>query len=347
MTDDVERGSTPILPDLLGHREWLRTVDQNAKTWKVVERFLSAVIAETDEDAHEATSIPWSAVNETFMSKGDDEPPSALTKVLKADVRTNWMDARLSGYLAYCAQHGVEPVRFVEISGRPTRYTFQRMRHDETSGCRPWRTDGAVVRWTRTLVPADQISRFGRLFYPDGRFVMKGWRKWATFADASLSTAAFVLMTLSAWLCLMGIGFGGSAARAMSLSGFCVYSALVAWFFFGHMKPKIRSLDLRTQPAHPLFVGLRQGVWTDRINGNQGRDKDDALYDASVIPYRELVRWSADCPICEAPLELKDDSPVLKGALVGCCFESPDEHCFTFDRVTLEGRALRARPSQK
>jgi hypothetical protein len=60
-----------------------------------------------------------------------------------------------------------------------------------------------------------------------------------------------------------------------------------------------------------------------------------------------LVRHWGACPICSADVDLRDGAKTFPGRLVGRCSDSPLEHVFSFDPVTLVGTSLiKDRPSQ-
>ena len=44
--------------------------------------------------------------------------------------------------------------------------------------------------------------------------------------------------------------------------------------------------------------------------------------------------------ICGAKVQVDSGEREFRGRLVGRCQESPDEHAFSFDRVTRSGKAL-------
>lgn len=346
MTNEIEsRGSTSILPALLAYQEWLRHVDQGAKTWGYLDKLIAVIIANTGPDDVEAATVPWSSISRNFMGTNDIEPPTGQEQVLKDRTRDKWIATRRDGYLKDCLAKGIQAVEFVDLGGSPVLYTFRRISAKAASAPQPWETEAGVVRWTRSQVALTDMSWIGRLAYRGGRYEIKGWRKALTWIDAILHAGAFAIIALAAWLSLIGIAFTDPKIRSQSITGLVLYTGLLIWFYVGRMRPKLRGLDLRTQEAHPFLTWFKSGIWTDRISANQGRRANDPLHRKDVTAYRELVRWEAECPICTAPLELKTNSPVLPGELIGCCFEVPDEHSFTFDRVTLEGRALRARPA--
>jgi hypothetical protein len=54
-----------------------------------------------------------------------------------------------------------------------------------------------------------------------------------------------------------------------------------------------------------------------------------------------MVRYSATCPVCAAAVELRYGEGNERRRLFGCCVEAPQEHVFTFDRVTRRGRRVR------
>lgn len=53
-----------------------------------------------------------------------------------------------------------------------------------------------------------------------------------------------------------------------------------------------------------------------------------------------FVRFHSSCPICVGTVEVRDGGRAFPGRLVGCCTDSPREHVFSFDAVTLRGRLL-------
>lgn len=54
-----------------------------------------------------------------------------------------------------------------------------------------------------------------------------------------------------------------------------------------------------------------------------------------------LVRYTATCLECAAAIELRYREGNDRRRLFGCCVESPQEHVFTFDRVTRRGKRHR------
>lgn len=53
-----------------------------------------------------------------------------------------------------------------------------------------------------------------------------------------------------------------------------------------------------------------------------------------------VVRHCGTCPICSAEVDIRSGLPTFPGRLVGRCSDSPFEHVFSFDPVTLSGVSL-------
>ena len=95
------------------------------------------------------------------------------------------------------------------------------------------------------------------------------------------------------------------------------------------------SLDDPSLPekmAIMVFGDDEDGVVLDCEQGREGR--------TAIV----IRRYVADCPICDAEtVMLARGGAEFPGRIVGRCRNSPREHVFSFDRVTLEGAPLRQR----
>lgn len=57
--------------------------------------------------------------------------------------------------------------------------------------------------------------------------------------------------------------------------------------------------------------------------------------------YIRLVRYGGVCPVCAGQIELRYGTGSEARRLFGSCSEAPQEHLFSFDRVTRLGRRVR------
>lgn len=57
--------------------------------------------------------------------------------------------------------------------------------------------------------------------------------------------------------------------------------------------------------------------------------------------YIRLVRYGGVCPVCAGQIELRYGAGSDSRRLFGCCSEAPQDHVFSFDRVTRRGSRVR------
>lgn len=57
--------------------------------------------------------------------------------------------------------------------------------------------------------------------------------------------------------------------------------------------------------------------------------------------FLRLIKYASQCPICQAEILLDRGEPDFPRRIVGRCKESPREHVYSFDRITLTGNKLR------
>lgn len=336
----ADGGSTENLRDLHALQSWLKG-HSKSNAVKVVEAYLDLAInhfTKTRLGSIDSFREPWARIQSISRTKADPVGATGLSQFVKLRTLTSWFEARSEEYQQHCIASGTQPLRFVEHPGRPNRYGF--VREDaQTAQDRPFVVADAVLRWRREIVPAEHLTALGRIIYPEGIFTYSGWRYWVIIVWTIVQVITFVSAAVLS-LALLATTINGHPDLAITAFGLGAMSWAI--YRFG-MAPTMREADLRTSAARSGTTRRGGAAWVDRINVNLGRERDDPQYRHDAVPYRQLVRWKADCPICGAPVELKSESPISPG-LVGCCVESPDEHSFTFDRVTLEGRPLRGRP---
>lgn len=95
------------------------------------------------------------------------------------------------------------------------------------------------------------------------------------------------------------------------------------WLFV--LRPLVRLLDDRIATAAELLTGWSE----DPCQLDMAKDAERR--------YIRLVRYSGVCPICAGKIELRYGQGVQSRRMFGCCSEAPQEHRFTFDRVTRRG----------
>lgn len=89
----------------------------------------------------------------------------------------------------------------------------------------------------------------------------------------------------------------------------------------------------------PFLFTLFQSVTDDlflELSRTDGCHRIDPDKPRSI----RLVSYSARCPICNGFVSIEGGGWKYPGRLIGRCYESPREHVWSFDHVTLSGRRL-------
>jgi len=189
-----------------------------------------------------------------------------------------------------------------------------------------FRLEGSVVRY-REHTPAIGLSWAGRLRFPGVGSPTKAYRRWMFVTPMTLAAAALVPLGLYPAIVMLS-DKPATLKTIFSLIMVCVVMVLIH-----------------------LWIRRWYGTLSDDrivlINGSNvtGNFEGATLeFDhRSAKPAVQLHRYVSDCPICNGKVRLSDGGRSYPARLVGRCVDSPQEHVYTFDRVTLEGSPLVAR----
>lgn len=188
----------------------------------------------------------------------------------------------------------------------------------------PFRLEGSALRY-RLSDDAPRLSIIGKAHHPGVGTSREHYRKWVFlipfFVELLLAGLAMVAMALVSIIPLLGAPF--------VLSNYLTIGAFGAVVIFGIWKRWGRLFDDRV-----LLLGTN-----DVAGSKEGVVLDRELVDDKA--FMVLRRYVAPCPICRtATVRLSKGEPDFKRRIVGRCSESPREHVYSFDRVTLEGAPL-------
>ena len=146
---------------------------------------------------------------------------------------------------------------------------------------------------------------------------------WAvTMASTGL---IFLLILLVIWA-MSRLQRPVSAADVASLVMMLVAGAVV-WRFLA--RPLIWLLEDRIIPAPELLAAFSEEPCQLEMPKDQN------------ARYIRLVRYGGVCPVCAGQIELRYGVGTEARRLFGACSEAPQEHVFSFDRVTRKGRRVR------
>lgn len=157
----------------------------------------------------------------------------------------------------------------------------------------------------------------------------KDYRKWLFVTPLIVLYVAFVLfMAALSWT--LYFAAKGVVVGPMTYFALLAVPLSIAWFLS-------RRWD-RLFTDRILVLGMSDVADTD---GGVVLDCEQVREGRLAIVLR---RYVADCPICDAETVMLARGGVeFPGRIVGRCRNSPREHVFSFDRVTLEGSPLRQR----
>lgn len=119
------------------------------------------------------------------------------------------------------------------------------------------------------------------------------------------------------------------SSRALLTIAIAAVQTWLMWVFFG---PLSRLPWHRVTLAPDVMLGSRQMYGQFRLIRDAQRKAPGGWF--------SVVRHWGKCPICSADVDIRSGAAAFPGRLVGRCSDSPLEHVFSFDPVTLSGASL-------
>ena len=182
-----------------------------------------------------------------------------------------------------------------------------------------------------SYIPVAELkpSWWARWFF-DRDHSASGWRKglivWTPLVW-------FLLLGLLAVLLFLLLSRTQKPVTTQDLMAIALLGAL-AWWARRVVNGFTRLVDDRITMAPDAVVGFKEfGVCLELVRTREPN--------CDVPSSLRLVKYAGECPICRAEVLLDPGEPDFPRRLVGRCQESPREHVFSFDRVSLRGYRLR------
>lgn len=142
--------------------------------------------------------------------------------------------------------------------------------------------------------------------------------------------AGFLVIVLTTFLALMIVNHSGPV-RGIDISWMFI-AAIISAVSFLSLKPWLQLPEARTTIAPDYLLRSDQLFGQLRMIRNK---------DQKLAGWVSLVRYSAACTICAGAVELSNGRRDFPGRIIGRCRDSPLEHVFSFDPVSLSGKSLR------
>jgi len=301
-------------------------------------RFLAALAAEVLADLNKGGTGEVATIkihNNLYPHGAKEEASRRISGVWNDWVKKS--QDRLIGLQDYAAIQGLDyypwPMKKGDSKGgfgRHTHYAIEALPIEkqalESQASEVTSVPYADIRYIRETMP--KPAWWASWFFSN-EFHLTGWRRILFLTPAILMLIVALGVFLIVWLTL-------SHQQAIPPNRILVLvaTAAAAGYFAWRMVLGVGRLgDKRIIMAPDILIGLREyGVQLEltRINSTPG------------APSRlGLVRYAATCPICGAKVQVESGGHEFHGRLVGRCQESPDEHVYSFDRVTRSGKNLR------
>lgn len=189
-----------------------------------------------------------------------------------------------------------------------------------------FRLEGSVVRY-REHLPSIGLSWRGRLRFPEVGSPAKAYQPWMFAIPLMIAAAILVLLGFYPAIVILS-GKPSTLASIFSLIMVFVFMAVICLWIKRWYGTLIDDRIVLISSAN--VIGDFEGASLE--------------FDyRSAKPSVQLHRYVSDCPICNGKVRLSDGGSSYPARLVGRCVDSPREHVYSFDRVTLEGSPLVAR----
>jgi len=193
----------------------------------------------------------------------------------------------------------------------------------------PFQLAGSKLRYRMSDVPP-RLSWIGGITHPGVGEKREHFRKLLFltpfFVMCGLLAVCGLLLSLTT-----AVAFRGGIVPVSTFVTLIAVSALICWSLYWRWN---RLFDDRI-----LLLGMVDVSGDDR---GVVLDREEIDGVRSIV----LRRYVADCPICRTTtISLSRGEKDFRRRIVGRCDNSPREHVFSFDRVTLEGGPLGVQPA--
>lgn len=319
-------------------RDWLNQEGGNQRIPLVLAVLAKNTDAELSQGRSPPTAEAESLAAQFLDAHGGTLGDKAAGRWLRRSEVEKWWNARRPAIEQACHRARLEwlPMLAIKSGGgrsNSTEYRFEFIPLEKAAEPDvPERNEGSVEKTgcdgaIHYQVEPAQTSLWVRWLSTVPQFHMSSWR-------GRLLTA--LLLLALAWVLVNWLGACVSLWPNQPLSSRNLLSLVtaatqtwLAWVIFG---PLARLPWHRVTLAPDLMLSSDQLFGQFRLMRNSQKRTPGGWF--------SVVRHRGTCPLCSADVDLRSGGPAFPGRLVGRCFDSPQEHVFSFDPVTLSGVGL-------
>lgn len=317
-------------------RIWLDQVGGNNRSAQVL-ALLAEDTANHLSSGHASPALDADTLRKYYYDKyGGRIPETPASRWLPSAPVLKWWEARRAPLAQACRHAGLTtiPVLTSQAGGGRGNTTLYRLDFEplpvgdeapeaSSSGeAESW--EAGIIRYQVEPVKA---AWWLRPIIGEKPFRMRGWRGYLLVG----LVVAEALTILAAWGFLFLVLRGtrplqvGDLGLLLSLLG-------VSWTWWHFMQPIIRLPIDRVTIGNDLLL-----AWSE-LHGQFRLTRD--AQSKWLGGWFQLVRYRGTCPLCAGEVEIASGGKAFPDRLVGRCSDSPLEHVFSFDPVSLNGRSL-------
>lgn len=209
-------------------------------------------------------------------------------------------------------------------------YTFVSEAKSEALGDAPgaYVLEGGCLRYSED-VSNKSLGFYGKLRYPKPTLNITKLAPRLRFVSPTLVyIALFIGTAIICWASVMATLVKPSVTSVITIALVFSFAAII---YYTRIAPAFRSKADRISiiPERYMKIDVVPAA-LEYLRDGESR-------------YVRIVNFTSTCIICGGDVHLANGRDELKGRVVGECIESPLEHVYSFDRMTLEGVPLRAR----
>lgn len=316
-------------------REWLRLEGGNNRSAQV----LAALAEQTERSLQRGEPAP-SADMETLReivlsteagSRGNQQPTARW--LTKKQLQT-WWDFREEPRMSHARAAGVSlRPRFVTQAGggrgNPNRFSLAFEPPPVSGEVGDASATDHEIETGQVVYSAQQLK--GSLLYrwllPGRAVPLRSWRGLLLAGGLILS----VLVVLAVWLLLLMVLKHPGPVNSLHVT-FALLTAGATAGVYWVERPWLALPEDRVVIAPDVLL-----PWAEPFGQLQLiRDKE-----SKRSGWLNLVRYSGTCPLCAGTVELTSGRREFPGRIIGRCRDSPLEHVYSFDPVSLIGQPLR------
>ncbi|SEV96477.1 hypothetical protein [Luteibacter sp. 329MFSha] len=315
---------------------WMQEETSNGK----VRQALTVLAEQTQARLEQGKDIPEADVAQLAAWHSDRfggpwKHQTATGRWLPSEQSRTWWETRQISRRQFLASHGchLDVVLSVDKGGgrgNATLYRYGFLAFEPSEGEPPLEDKERLRPGTGFRLAYEvEEARATLLLRPFiGRpFAIRSWRGVFFILSLAIPFAACLFCALGA----AALVLAHSPSLKASFSPLVTVAAvggLLTW----RLRPFWSLPMLRVTVAPDLMLAMSQIYGQFRLSHDEKRKKTGGRF--------SLVRHWSTCPICAGMVEIRDGGKAFPGRLVGCCSDSPREHVYSFDAVTLTGALL-------